>query len=273
MQMVLDNGKMLNGMSASSMTAPQGAGAGQAQGVYQYHDKYGGYIKHATYDNSDPGRAPEGFYSQYKFGSDGQIMGSADGKTFNVIDGLKLDLAKAGSLHKASQKPDPLKWGPGNNPLASITERLWGGNTSDPDNAGNLAAMLADGGMIKDFKTDANGRLYARVNTGNGGKPQIDIPGRAPGSLNPGQTRPSVFEGYIPLDGYELEASDDGNLADGRSAWFGADGLVALNAALGEEHSGMHVAYSRRKGTGTQPLLTPPSADRINLRTGTRSGG
>lgn len=242
---------------------PVNVGGGQQYGIYRYHDKYDGYVKHGTYDKMDAGLAPKGFYSQYRFGKDGQIVGSADGKTFNPIDGLKLDFNEINKLYKPTEKPARPR---------SLADMIYSSSRPDPDTADNAKRLFADGGIIRDFKVDDNGNLFARINSDNQPRTQAS---QAIAAIS-GKPQDPAFEGYVPISGYQLEASEDGNLKAGRSVFFDPTGLAALNAAIGEEYSGMHIAYSRKKGSGPQPQQPQQAlkqADKVNLKTGTRGGG
>ena len=70
----------------------------------RYSEEAGGYLPGATNDALDPGKAPDGFYSSYRFGPDGQVQGSLDGKTFAAIEGLCVVMD---AIRKAYQ---PLAW-------------------------------------------------------------------------------------------------------------------------------------------------------------------
>lgn len=237
--------------------------------IYRPDPELGGYTSTVTKDPNDPGTAPEGYFSKYRFGADGQIEGSLDGKTFAPIDGLRVNQESILNAYKpsASQQQTNFTGGPLGN-QQRLTEQLYNKQQDKFENAQNL---FADGGTVKDFRVDKNGQLYARVNSG-AGTPFQAGPFRIPAfGSNPERQQAyrnaSAFEGYIPIEGFPLTEME-GNFGEGgRSAFFSPDGAIALNAGRKEEFPGLLSAYTRKK---VQALK---QADNVNLLTGTRGGG
>lgn len=243
---------------------------GNVDKVPIYRPGDGGYVRGLTTDAMDPGTAPEGYFSQYRFNPDGQIVGSTDGKTYNPIEGLQLNMEQIGQVYKPSGR-DRYDTSNGEGGLLGVMQRqaeaLY---YKQNDTAENAQKLFSDGGLIKDFRVDADGRLYARVNSGPGQAFNAPTSTRTDFGINGQQQAPAQaisFEGYVPIDNFPLTEME-GNFGEGgRSAFFSPDGAIALNAGRNEEFPGLLTAYTRKR------IQELKQADDVNLLTGTRGGG